>query len=156
MGKKKTWLKNVSDNWLRENINQLRPCDVFHYRKLSESLVREFDEDLDWHILCEKQSFEENFCREFQDKIGMNLMFCQRLYSEKFIEEVLTELSGYERLWIISSICRTQKVSERFIERWFEDVDWNEVSKNQKLTDDFMRKYKKKLNWILIKDREDV
>lgn len=153
MGKKKTWLRNVSDNWLRENFQNFRWCDICEYKPMNESMLRELSDMIDWHAICEEQSFGKEFVREFQDHIGVNLMFSQKNYDEKFLDEVMMELEGYDRNWTMSTICRTQKVSEQFLEKWLEEVDWNEVSKNQDFSEDFMRKHKKDLNWVFIKAR---
>ena len=81
-------------------------------------------------------------------------MFCQKIYSEKFIEEVVSSLDYWNKKWTMSSICRFQKLSERFMERWIEDLDWDEISEHQDLSEEFMRRHKREINWLVIRDRE--
>lgn len=65
MGRKKTWLKNVSDDWLRENFFNIRQFEIFRYRQMSESFVREFADFIDWNAIGEEQNFGKDFCREW-------------------------------------------------------------------------------------------
>lgn len=80
-------------------------------------------------------------------------MFSQRDYDEDFLNEVVTNLKGWERRWVISTICRTQTVSEQFMEKWSEDLDWNGISTKQNISENFMKKFPEKINWTIIKSR---
>ena len=155
MSKKKLWLKNVSDDWLKENFHNFRQFDIFKYRTLSESFIRQMKDEIDWTCLCQFQTFSIDFMREFEDNITINHMFAQKHFDEKFLTEVVTTLTTRaERWWLLADMCHNQILTENFMERYFADLDWDYVSKYQNFSEDFMRRHKKALHWLPIKERD--
>ena len=154
MSKKKKWLKNVSEDYLRENINSFRWCDICENKTLSESFLREFAKEIYWPTAIVTQSFSKDFIREFRDLIlDGPISLGDSKFDEKFLEEIVSTFEDNEKSFIVYNICVKQDISEHFIEKYKQYIDWKCVSKFQKLTPEFIRKYKNKLDWKIIKVR---
>lgn len=54
---------------------------------LPEFFIREFQDKVDWHWVCEYQKLSENFIREFQDKVDWSQIFRYQKLSLSFIFE---------------------------------------------------------------------
>jgi len=63
--------------------------------------------------------------------------------SEKFIEKYSDKVN-----WVL--ISKYQKLSEKFIEKYKDKVNWKYISEHQKLSKSFIEKHKDKLNLDLI------
>jgi len=63
--------------------------------------------------------------------------------SEEFIEKFQDKVN-----WNLISAC--QKLSEKFIKKFQDNVDWVRISKYQKLSEEFIEKFQDKVNWALI------
>ena len=53
-------------------------------------------------------------------------------------------------------ISKNQKLSEEFIEKYIDKVNWDCISINQKLSEEFIEKYIDKVNWHYISQFEKV
>lgn len=154
MNKKKKWLKNVSEDYLRENINSFRWCDICENKTLSESFLREFAKEIYWPTAIVTQSFSKDFIREFRDLIlDGPISLGDSKYDEKFLEEIVSTFEDNEKSFIVYNICVKQDISEHFVEKYKQYIDWKCVSMYQKLTPEFMRKYKHLLCWSKIVSR---
>ncbi len=120
-------------------IEELSRDDPKYWAYMSESVELEDDymvehrDELDWVLLCKNQRFGEEFLlrEEVQDKIQEN----------------------------IDLIVEFQFLPEEFITQYVEnrdpkDVKWRSLCKRQRLTEDFMRKYKDHLDWHLVSQEQ--
>jgi hypothetical protein len=143
-------------NWFNISFSQ----------KLSEDLIREFKDVVDWRQICEFQILSEDFIREFKDVVDWNIISqCQRL-SENFIREFQNKvdwqkISTFQRLselfiaefkdkvcWHF--ICIDQKLSERFIREFKDKVDWDLIAVNQPLNESFIEEFQDQIDWVVI------
>lgn len=147
MGKKKLWLKNVSEDYLRENFRSFRWEDILRYKSLSESFIREFADEIYWPTVMDTQSFSKDFAREMNKQLSYYSIFSTAKYDEKFIEEIINTFKDDEKRFIVYNACMTQDLSEEFLEKYKQYLDWDCVSRHVKLTPNFMRNNKHLLRW---------
>jgi hypothetical protein len=76
----------------------------------------------------------------------MRLIFKQYNKKRDVNKEINLLMSGGS-WWYISYL---QKLSESFIEKYKDKVDWSRVSLYQKLSEDFIEKYEDKVDWYCI------
>jgi hypothetical protein len=67
--------------------------------------------------------------------------------SEKFIEKYVNKVNWYNISW-------AQKLSEKFIEKHLNEVDWYCISAFQKLSEAFIEKYSFRVNWKCIGEKQ--
>ena len=121
-------------------------CDcISKHENLSESFIREFQDEVDWVLISAKQNLSESFIREFQDKVNWYYISIYQKLSESFIREFQDKVD-----WCYISI--NQSLSESFIREFQDKVDWCRISIYQKLSNEFIKEFKDKLNLDEIKD----
>ena len=70
---------------------------------------------------------------------------------KKFIDE---NINNFVVDW--NYISKNQKLSEEFIEKYIDKVNWDCISINQKLSEEFIEKHYDKVNWHYISQFEKV
>lgn len=95
------------------------------------------------------ESINKEFGLEFKSnsEVSFDYLVKYCILSEEFIEENFDELKKYVKTY---NIFAHQCLSEEFIERHIEDVDWPNISAYQKLSEDFMLRHSMNLNWPAI------
>jgi hypothetical protein len=109
---------NFLNKELNSNYKSLYEVDWVSISKdkiLSESFIREFQDDVDWGWISQYQTLSEEFIREFQDDVDW--------------------------YWISYK----QKLSENFIREFADKVDWRWISVQQTLSEDFKREFQDKI-----------
>ena len=71
MSKKKLWLADTDEDWLRQNYKNLRWADICKYKHLSETFIREMADQIDWFFVSEDQVFSIDFIREMRNKLSL-------------------------------------------------------------------------------------
>jgi hypothetical protein len=76
-----------------------------------------------------------------------NLDLIRKKYSEKELEEYIKFFSDYD----LEVISYTQNLSEEFIEKYSDKVDWYYISSRQNLSEEFIRKHINKIHisWLM-------
>lgn len=93
---------------------------------LSEKLMRKYQCNLNWKILCEVQTMRISFIGEMK----------------KYVD------------WSI--VCKKQRLDEGFLRQFSNYIDWDAISRYQVLTEEFMRKYLDRLNWKYISEYQKL
>ena len=150
---------------------------ISKHEKLSEEFIREHKDDIVWVEICHNQVLSEDFIREFQDKMVWYAIGEHQVLSEAFMREMSVVagdpiLNGGAHLWWFSIIkyqtlsmdfirkyryrfkfhemmmlSKTQKLSEVFIRKYRKDLHWGMISQNQVLSEEFIKEFKHKVNW---------
>ena len=134
----------LSEDFIRENADNVNWTYVSVNQNLSEGFIREFQDKVNWYFISiyQKLSFEE-FIREFQNKVNWHWISIYQKLSEEFIREFQNKID-----WIYISIY--QKLSEGFIRENADKVFWENISKYQKLSEEFIKEFQDKINWYCI------
>jgi len=129
--------------------------DYLSTQNLSEDIIKEFEDELDWNILVLNTDLSEEMIKKNYDKINNKQDILERqVLSEKFFENHLSdELT-------MSDILRTQKVSEKFLIINMDEVNWitdsTNISKNVELSDNFMNVYSNEIDWMVISEYQKL
>ena len=82
-----------------------------------------------------------------------------KIAKEYKLSKLLTKDTPYEYFYRVlcitvdwDYISRNQKLSEAFIERYANNVDWFWISEYQKLSEAFIEKYANKVDWLCISE----
>ena len=94
-----------------------------------------------WNYIVQNQKMSEDLIREFQDKLDMLCVGTNQIMSEEFLEEMKDRIS-------FRTIPRYHKLSEDFIRRHAEELEWRYVSRDQYMSDEFLEEYVDKIVWI--------
>ena len=113
------------------------------YRQLSEGVIRDRSDKVDWLRVSGYQRLSEDFIREFADKVDWDRISRYQHLSESFIREFADKVGWY---WI----SRCQHLSGDFIREFKDKVDWENISAYQHLSEDFIREFKYWVNWYSI------
>jgi len=137
--------QKLSEELIRENSDKVNWLWISACQNLSEVFIREMAaKDLvNWCYISVYQKLSEDFIREFQNKVNWSwISNCQKL-SEDFIREFQDKVD-----W--KNISAYQKLSEDFIREFQDKVAWEDISEYQKLSEEFIREFKNNVNWFYI------
>lgn len=118
-------------------------------KDLSEDLIRENKDIVNWIFISSNKILSEDFIREMKDYVDWPAIWYSQDLSENFIREFIHKVS-----WHI--ISQFQSLSENFIRDYQGKVNWPHVSYHQVLSESFMREMKDKLEWWNISERQEL
>ena len=132
-----------TEEYIRENTDEISWVAVSYYSKLSESFIKEFKDKVDWAQISISQKLTESFIKEFQNRVDWFYISNNQKLSENFIREFKNKV-----VW--KNISYYQKLSELFIQEFENRVNWAEISCSQKLSENFIRKFQNNVEWSYI------
>ena len=126
--------------------------DDLEYKDILDDYDYENDGIINWNALCIKESrISLGFLELYQEYINWNFLSMNQscICNIKIIRKYKEKLNW---LYITDSIV----VTEEFVEEFSDFVNWNFVSsflyqQNQSFTLDFLKKWKYKLNWNILR-----
>ena len=150
-------------------------CDVdwnliSQYQVLTESLIRENRYDVDWNLISQYQVLSEDFIYEFRFFLNWIKILSNQKITEEFFYKVedfipwgsevisryvfsLEFLNHYkDRLnweYVYQNINQPLIPIKEF-DKIVDIVDWNSISINKNLNDEFINYYQDRFNWNLI------
>ena len=83
--------QKLSENFIREHINDINWRFIIQYQILSEDFMREYKGKLDWDEISAWQRLSESFIWEFRDKLNLCNVLTRSKVSEEFIERLVKE-----------------------------------------------------------------
>jgi hypothetical protein len=107
--------------------------NVSNINGLSDDFCDMFKDYLDWSLISCSKNLSHEFIRRFKDELDWKELSCQYL-PEDLIEEFKDEVDWHE----ISG----QGLSEEFITKFNDELHWSVVSRYQKLSKEFIIKFK--------------
>lgn len=145
--------KELSDEFILEYKDKLNfelLCDNII---LSEDMIRQLDEYVDWSIISKYyKSFTAEFYIQYKDKLNWFYVCNNNRYlPESVIEECIDFID-----WCALSKC--VKLSENFVRKYQDKIYWNNLSANNEcnFSLDFISEYKDKWNWFYICDYKSL
>jgi hypothetical protein len=133
----------LSEEYIRENSNQLYWGSISEYQTLSEEIIKENSCKVNWFLISRFQKLSESFIREFSNKVNWSYISMYQKLSEEFIREFSDKVN-----W--RYISYYQKLNEKFIKENIYKVDWYGISIYQKLSEEFILEFSNKVNWNCI------
>lgn len=65
-------------------------CDICQYYKLSESIMREYADEIEWYWVCKRQRLSEEFIREFPNKLWVLEVFKNQEITPTFADWLIS------------------------------------------------------------------
>jgi hypothetical protein len=136
----------LKQRWVNKSL-----ISVCIHQKLTDKLIRKFSYKFDnnhWNEICQHQILNEQIIEENIDKVNWVFISIYQELSENFIYKYWTKLLPF-------MIFAHQKLSSEFIDKIIstkgeKDIDWNYITKYQKLNEKFIKKYENKILWNYI------
>jgi len=133
----------IIENLTLISLEKYMDWDNISKQELSENFMRKYNRFLNWWIISEHQKMSESFIREFKTKVNwVSLLFNKKLDLSNGFKEEFKELLPFE------SLARDSKaLSEDFIRRHENQVDWKFVSRCHQIAFDFIMEFKHRIHW---------
>ena len=117
----------LSDKFLNLYFDNFKKDNISVYKYLTEEFILFHKDNLTWWEVSSNQILSNEFIMSNRDVIT-NEMISNMLNSKELNTEVL----------------------KSYIENTKEEINWDDISKHQELSDDFIERYNKKLNFSLL------
>lgn len=151
--------------------------------KFSIDFLREMKDNIKWELLANQIIFEDKVMKEFWDKIDwIYVIYNYKMTEEQmefYIEKVVLDQHNNQSFYAplcthqtlseqfiekhfnifkncLELICQYQTLSEEFIERHKDEFDWRDVSSFQDMSEDFMFKMERYINWDIIHETKEL
>lgn len=142
--------QNVSEKFIKNNENKIDNklwSVIVQYQKLSESFIEEEKNNnrFDLYKTICHQTLSESFIEKLVEENlfndgAWNLVSAYQILSEPFIEKYQDKINWF-------SVSKYQVLSEPFIEKYIDKLNLDYISRNQKLSETFIEKYQDKVDW---------
>jgi hypothetical protein len=127
-------------------ITHKHKYSLYEHQTLSEEFLRDHIDDLEWGAVSQYQKLSEEFIFEFADKIKFgNVSYAQTL-SENVIRKFQDRIS-----W--ANISKQQILSEDFMREFEDNLNWSYISRYQVFSEEFMLEFIDKLDFNIIVSR---
>ena len=100
--------EKVEDYIRSHKLSHTEWCDICQYYKLSESIMREYADEIEWYWVCCRQRLSEKFMREFPQKLWIMEVFKYQEITPAFADW-LVAVDGEVDDHRMSSICNLLK-----------------------------------------------
>lgn len=127
------------------------------WRRLSYSpLVTEYIMDqygsfLDWNLITARHRFSEETLLKFAKNIDWEQACISQNLSCEFIDKYYIKLRLY-----LYEIAKYQKLSEDFMRKHKNDLDWDLISEYQNLSESFIEEMSDYVNWTWISEKQKL
>ena len=157
----KAWSRNGWSYLLERNppsiqiidtcISTLQQPDVWKYissRNLPIEFIDKHSDKIIWFQLFKCHQYDEQHLEKWMSSIKLSATDIESVcrfqrLSECFIEKFFDKLH-------IPSVCSFQTLSETFIRKRFDDLNIENLCRGQKFSEKFMKEYRDKLDWFEI------
>ncbi len=112
------------------------------HKNLSETAILRCPDRLDWSVVCKNSILKESLLEQVYKYLDIGVISQYQHLSESFIENHFEDFKLF-----MEDICDNQKLSENFILRHKDTVDWRAISRSQKLSESFMEEMKDYIDW---------
>ena len=141
------------ENLIKKHPSKIDWSSILCCQKLTESFIKKYQSHFSLACILYEQNVSEKFIKNNENKID-NKLWSIIIQYQKLSESFIEEEKNKKRFDLYKTICH-QKLSEPFIEKLveenlFNDGAWNLVSAYQILSEPFMEKYQDKINWFSI------
>lgn len=156
----------LSEEFIREYKDKFDMIYVVYYQKVSKEFVREIMDDssaLFWRNLSSSKNINNTYFDEFKHKIHWTNILDDRVDAitvgeiEKYFYDILTYVTGIKAYdWEIASLSKYPHLTEQFIEKHSDWLDWGFISYYQILSEKFIEQHKDKIDWECISSSQKL
>ena len=146
--------QKLSESFIREFQDRVSWNHASMYQRFSEKFIIEFQDKVSWYYIPIKQKVSNKFLLAFMDKVDWTGVFQKRKMSERFIMKVYncfnSKLDHKRTKCWVTGFSACQKLSEKFIRKHKDIVDWSGISRYQKLSEEFIEEFIDKVDFYYI------
>lgn len=119
---------------------------------LTDIIVQEavdvYSQEINWEELCKSYTINSTFIERFQKFIHWEQLSknTKIMDNDYYLIEKFGDQIGWDN--ISSNVCLT----EEFIEKYEDKIDWDSIIKNSTFTENLIEKYSDKINWEKLGD----
>ena len=141
-------IKNQKNNLSAAYLKEYRKFNVDNfYRNTTEEWLRSQPKyRLNWYCVAEFSKFSDDFLLENLERLHIWRLANNHKFSEELVRKIAPKINSKEEL---SYVFVFQDFSEDFLEEFIDKIDLEIIGRNElfvsKLSDNFLKKYKKKL-----------
>jgi len=134
-------------NLIKKNISEKKEKSLWwsinNYLKLSEEFMEEFEKKINWKDIKKNNKITElsdEFIEKYKNKLGLNYSLKMITNKDKFIKDNNTILVEVKSLY--------SSLSDDFMQN--NNTDKYSLSKNKNISEEFVNKYHDKVDWEVI------
>lgn len=165
---------NFTEDTIRKFADKVDWTEVSRYAHLSDKFIEEFKDKLNWEELTQHHKFSKDMLLKYMEQIDWDRApTYQHEIDEEVIEAVMSSPKKDQFNWhgalVITPMSETflekyavkankweivsyyQDLSEKFMEKFADKLNWNYISQKQHLSREFMIKHYDKLNPLWLK-----
>jgi len=142
----------LSEDFIKENLDILNMSNISKHQVLSEDFINKNLDILNISRISKFQALSEDFIKEHSEILYWELLMSNDKINATLEDKELFFNNNVSKI-DKHAIFYTTKFSMDFLNHFVEttnddDIDWDDISMNQILTEEFMDKYQNKLVWI--------
>lgn len=151
--------ETLSDKFVDDFADRFNWSDLSQHLAMSKKMILKYIERMDWDRApfyqkkIDEDVVEAVLASNKKDELNWHGLMCRAWYhwSEEFLEKHDEDLKKADK-WDLA--CYYQKLSEPFLEKYGDRMNWNYISQRQELSKEFMLKHKDKLNFTWLKKHQ--
>ena len=118
---------------------------------LSDYVMDQHGTFLDWNLVTARHKFDEEILIRFKDHIDWEQACISQKLSSYFLDKYYIQLRVY-----LYEISKYQKLSEEYMRKHKDDLDWDIISEYQNLSETFMEEMSDYINWTWVSEKQKI
>lgn len=143
--------QTIDPVFIWNNCNKVDWLKVSASPQLTVYMMDQYSDYLDWSIVVGKHKFNEDILMQFKDNVDWEQACISQCLSTTFLEDNFIMLKPY-----LYEISKYQKLSEDFMRNHKDILDWNIISECQKLSEKFILEMSDYVNWTWISEKQKL
>jgi hypothetical protein len=139
----------MSKNKINEFVNFLASNNDYSNIFLKNMFKKNFDDEEYWEYVLSNSEISDDFIIENFDLINVNYLIKYRKLSTNIINKLIDD-----DIVNINNLIKSQRLScdiiQKCIDKQINDIDWNNILENQKLSITILEKYENKWDWDIL------
>jgi len=127
----------LSEEFIDNNQDKLNWTNLSVWQKLSEEFIEKHIDLINWEEISINQKLSEGFIKKHYKNLDIGLIILYQDIDEKLINKYIKDSNKN----IIGSLIGNKILTEEFMEKHKDDLDWYQVSITQNLSEEFIIKY---------------
>ena len=157
--------QKLSESFLREYSEKFNPLYIIYYQTVSKDFVREImtDNEIFWRNLSSSRNINSTYFDEFRHEINWTCILDDRKelltidMIEKYFFDIIehvTEEGAHP--WEITTISQYPHLTEDFMRKHKEWLDWDFLSVHQDMSENFIEEFEDRMDWHNISQHQKM
>lgn len=144
--------KDLSINFMTKYKDNLNWSIICYKNDIPNYYYKHFVDKLDWKEICKRQQLTSSFIKKYEKYMNWDLVATRGYINDDIFTEFFEELycsMKFNKIFINSNTTISANIISQY-EYYYDNDIWNSISIYKNLDDEFINKYKDKLNWKLL------